>query len=416
MDLYEHQAKQLFAEYGIPVPLGELAASLEEGRRAGGRLGRPLAVKAQVLRGGRGKAGGVRVVREDGELEQALATILGMTIKGQRVERVLLERGVAVAREFYLAVILDRAVGRPLVLFSTRGGMDIEQVARDEPQALRRLHVDPLVGLQEYQVRDLALWARLVPDERRAFGDILRAAWRLYREKDATLVEINPLCQEASGSFTALDAKVSLDGNALFRHAELERLPGFTAAQGMEDARELRAREAGVAYVGLDGDIGVLGNGAGMVMSVLDQVAAAGGRPADFLDVGGGARQEQIAAALAVVLSDPRVRVLLVTIFGGITRCDEVARGLLAALEAPVAGASADRLPAVVLLSGTNAEEGRLLLEAVGREGLHPASSVAEAVAKAVELRQRHDGSDGGASGEAAPGTSSGAGRVGEDA
>lgn len=385
MDLYEHQGKELFAELGIPVLPSELVRSKEEARRAAGRLGRPLAVKAQVLRGGRGKAGGVRIVRDGDELEPALDAILGMTIGGQRVESLLLEQGVAVVRELYLAVTLDRGARRPLILFSTRGGMDIEQVAREAPDELRRLHVDPLVGLQDFQVRDLALWAGFSADERLMFAEIVRAVWRLFHDKDATLVEINPLCQEESGRFTALDAKVTIDNNALFRHPELERLPGFSPLQDIDDPRELRAREAGVAYVGLDGDIGILGNGAGMVMSVLDQVAAAGGRPANFLDVGGGAREAQIAAALDVVLSDARVRVLLVTIFGGITRCDEVARGLLAALEQKEE-ASSPGLPVVVRLTGTNANEGRALLEAAGQEDLYPMATLSEAVARAVEL------------------------------
>jgi succinyl-CoA synthetase beta subunit len=386
MDLYEHQGKQLFAEFGIPVLPSELVSSVAEGRRAAGRLGRPLAVKAQVLRGGRGKAGGVRMVRDGEELEPALEAILRMTIRGQRVESALLEQGVAVACEFYLALALDRAAKQPLLLFSTRGGIDIEQVAREEPEALRRVHLDPLTGLQEFQVRDLCFWAGFSPDERRAFAELARAAWELYRAKDATLLEINPLCREQSGRFVALDAKVSLDNNALFRHPELERLPGFSFLQGIDDPRELRARKAGVAYVGLSGDIGILSNGAGMVMSVLDQVVAGGGRPADFLDLGGGARVPQIAAALDLILSDARVRVILVTIFGGITRCDEVARGLLSALERHGA-----QVPLVVRLVGTNAEEGRALLGAAGRADLHPMATLTEAIAKAVAVAHERE-------------------------
>jgi succinyl-CoA synthetase beta subunit len=421
MDLYEHQGKQLFAPAGIPVPSGELVRGVEEGRRAACRLGRPLAVKAQVLRGGRGKAGGVRIVRDGDQLEQALDAVLGMTIGGRRVESVLLEQGVAVAHEFYLAVTLDRAARRPLVLFSTRGGVDIEQVAGEKPEDLRRLHIDPLVGLQEFQIRDLALWAGFSANERRAFAGVLYAVWRLYRDKDATLVEINPLCRVEEGAtgiggaaaepFLALDAKVTIDNNALFRHPELERLPGFTPLQGIDDPRELRAREAGIAYVGLEGDIGILGNGAGMVMSVLDQVAAAGGKPADFLDVGGGAREAQIAAALDVVLSDSRVRALLVTIFGGITRCDEVVRGLLAALERSARESPSRSLPVVVRLTGTNADEGRALLEAAGRRDLHPAATLDEAVAMVVELAIEHaPGRDSGPEPGPSPGDSPRAG------
>ncbi|HJW74479.1 MAG TPA: ATP-grasp domain-containing protein [Thermoleophilia bacterium] len=355
--------------------------------------------------------------RRDGdELEQAVEAILGMTIGGRRVESVLLEQGIAVAREFYLAVTLDRSARQPVLLFSTLGGVDIEQVAREEPAALRRLHIDPLIGLQEFQLRDLGYWAGFSADERSAFAEIVRAVWRLYQEKDATLVEVNPLCRQAPGGavggtggttsaggavggtgdaeaghaparlFIALDAKVTIDDNALFRHQELRSLRGFSPQQVVDDPRELRARKAGVAYVGLDGDIGILGNGAGMVMSVLDQVATAGGRPANFLDVGGGARQDVIAAALEVILSDPNVRVLLVAIFGGITRCDEVARGLLAAVQTRERGGSSAPLPVVVRLTGTRADEGSAILVAAGRQDVCAMGTLNDAVAKAVEL------------------------------
>jgi len=402
VDLLEHRGKSLFAGAGLPILSARLAFSPEEAQSAAGELGLPVVVKAQVQTGGRGKAGGIRVCATGGEVAAATADVLAMTIRGQRVESVLLEQGVAIAREFYLALALDRAAKKPVLLFSTRGGVDIEQVAREEPEALRRLHVDPLTGLQEFQLRDLAFWAGFSADERRAFADIARAAWLLYHDKDATLVEINPLCQEESGRFTPLDAKITIDNNALFRHPELERLTGFSPLQGIDDARERRARMAGVAYVGLDGDIGILSNGAGMVMSVLDQVVAGGGRPADFLDLGGGARLPQIAAALDLILSDADVRVVLVTIFGGITRCDEVARGLLAAL----AGNGAS-VPVVVRLVGTNAEEGRALLEGAGRADLHPMPTLTKAIAKAVELAHETGGAGPGqpAGGDAAPGS-----------
>jgi len=397
VDLFEYQGKQLFALGGIPVTHSQLAKSPEAAVEAAAAIGYPLAVKAQVLTGGRGRAGGVKLVRDDRELLGAARAIIGMTIKGRRVDAVLLEKAVPIAHEYYLALTLDRSAKRPLLMFSTKGGMDIEQVARQDPDALRKLHIDPLLGLQEYQIRELALWAGFAADEQRAFAAVLRAAWRLYLDKDATLLEINPLVRVAGAPppapeggrrrrasdwpegvpvlFVALDAKLTIDNNALFRHPEFKRL------QGVDDIRERRAREAGFAYVSLDGDIGVLGNGAGLVMSLLDLIAAEGGKAANFLDVGGGAREAQIAAALDIILSDDRVEVLLVTIFGGITRCDEVARGLLIALEH-----SGTRLPVVARLTGTNAEEGQKILAQAQVPNLHVADSIVAAVRQAVDI------------------------------
>jgi succinyl-CoA synthetase beta subunit len=401
MDLFEYQGKQLFAVGGIPVTRSQLAKTAEAAIEAGAEVGFPLAVKAQVLTGGRGRAGGVKLAHDERELLGAVRSIIGMTIKGKRVDAVLLEKAIPIAREYYLAITLDRPAKRPLLMFSTQGGIDIEQVARKDPAALRRVHIDPLLGLQDYQIRDLAIWVGLTGDEQRAFAAVLHALWRLYLDKDATLIEINPLVRiegnpaalsAAQGErrrrgratdwpddvpvlFVALDAKVTIDNNALFRHPEFKRM------QGVDDIRERRAREAGFAYVALDGDIGVLGNGAGLVMSILDLIHDAGGKAANFLDVGGGAREAQIAAALDIVLSDGRVEVLLVTIFGGITRCDEVARGLLVALEH-----SGTRLPVVARLTGTNAKEGQRILADAEVSNLHAAGSIAEAVKKAVAV------------------------------
>ena len=373
MDLFEYQGKQLFAAAGIPVLPSRVADSVEEAERLAPQLGFPLAVKAQVLAGGRGKAGGVRVVSDAAALRQAAAAILSLTIKDKPVRALLLEQGARVVRELYLAVTLDRGAKRPLLIFSTRGGMDIEAVAAQEPGALLRRHIDPLAGLGVDQVAAALAAARLGEETLDAqLADLLARLWALYRDRDATLLEVNPLAVVAGQDgqrLVALDAKVTIDDNALYRQSEL------AALRPDEDERERRAREAGVTYLTLDGDIGVLGNGAGLVMSTLDLIGAAGGRAADFCDVGGGARAERIAAALDVITSDARLRALLINIFGGITRGDEVARGVLAWRERATA-----RLPLVVRLDGSNAREGRRILAAAALEGMSATQDALEAV------------------------------------
>jgi len=379
MDLYEYQGKRLFAEAGIPVARSRLATSIAEAREVAREIGLPLVVKAQVLSGGRGKAGGVRMAADEMQLVAAARDILEMAIQGRRVAALLVEEAVAIERELYLAVTLDRHRRCPLLLFSTRGGMDIEEVAREEPQALLSAPIDPLTGVRDDQVERVvdAATAGVEGGDARALGEslteVVRRVWELYRSKDATLVEINPLVVCASGQVLALDAKVSLDDNALYRHSGMEEW------RGVEDERERRAAEAGVKYVSLDGDVGVLGNGAGLVMSTLDLIAGAGGRPANFCDVGGGARAQQVVAALAVVLSDTRVRAVLVNIFGGLTRGDEVARGLLDGLAA--AGAT---LPVVVRLDGNQAEQGRALIAAAELANVAAAADVDDAVERVV--------------------------------
>ncbi len=397
MDLYEYQGKRLFAGAGLPVPEGARVTSAHAGRRMAGQLGVPVVAKAQALTGGRGKAGGVQRCETTPEVFDAVGRIMALRIKDKPVESVLLERAVAIAHEYYLAFTLDRHERAPVLLFSTRGGVDIETVARETPEALLRLPVDPLLGLVDYQVRDVTAAAAAAPstqmpadaptdarppslwtrDTSRAFAGVLRGLWRLYRDLDATLVEVNPLVVTSEGAVVCLDSKVTIDDNALYRHDDLAALrdPG--------DEREARAREAGLSYVSLDGDLGVIGNGAGLVMSTLDLVAAAGGRAANFCDVGGGARAEAVGAAVDVILSDPGVRALLVSIFGGITRGEEVARGLLAALERRDGGRE---VPVVVRLDGNGADEGRRLLSAAGRPGVRVAAGVDEAVAQAVAL------------------------------
>jgi succinyl-CoA synthetase beta subunit len=374
MDLFEYEGKQLFAAAGIPVPRSWLIhARGPDPSEIVDTLGFPLAVKTQVLTGGRGKAGGVRLVRSRDELARAVADLGAMTINGHRAVGVLLEEAVEIAAEYYLAITIDRGRRRPLLLFSTRGGTDIETLATSEPQAIWRQHIDPLEGLQEEQLRDLAVWAGLVDARRQGFVDLVRAVWQLFCAGDCTLVELNPLVLTRADGFLALDSKVTVDGNALFRHPELA---GF---EGEDDERARRAHDAGLTYVALDGDVGVIGNGAGLVMSALDLVAVAGGRPADFLDVGGGAPAARIAAALELVLADAAVRAVLVTIFGGITRCDEVARGLVEALRA-----TGTTLPVVVRLDGNRADEGRAVLGAAGLGNVRAAATTWQAVQLAV--------------------------------
>jgi succinyl-CoA synthetase beta subunit len=375
VDLFEHQGKTLFASAGIPVLRSSLVFSAAEAEQAAAELGYPLAVKAQVLTGGRGKAGGVRVVSRPAELGDTVSAILALTIKGKPVRGVLLEQGVSVLRESYLAITLDRHAKAPTLIFSMRGGVDVEQVAEEDPAALLRMQLDAGSARCDAQ-RDELVAAAALGDARLddQLGDLVDRLWSLYRESDASLVEVNPLAVvDDPVRLVALDAKVTIDDNALYRQ------PDLAAQRPDEDARERAAREAGVTYLTLDGDVGVLGNGAGLVMSTLDMIGAAGGAAADFCDVGGGARAERIAAALDIITSDDRVRALLVNIFGGITRGDEVARGVLAWLETTEV-----HLPLVVRLDGNKAAEGLRLFAAAGIDGLSVTLSAQEAVESVV--------------------------------
>ena len=380
MDLLEHQGKHLFSQAGLPVLPSRLAVSAADAAAAAVDLGLPVVVKAQVKTGGRGKAGGIRVCRSADEVAAAAADILAMTIRDKRVEALLIEQAVDIARELYLAVSSSRAERGPLLIFCREGGVDIEAVARRDSTALVRAAVDPLLGLCDYQVRDVVAAARIEADAqapdgtpvRQALAAAVRGVWRLYHERDATLVEVNPLVITTRGEVVCLDSKVTIDDNALYRQADITR-------EEPSDEREAKARKAGLAFVGLDGDIGVLGNGAGLVMSTIDQIAAAGGRAADFCDIGGGARAEVVAAALDAILSAGDVAAVLVSIFGGITRCDEVARGLV-----EVFGGAPIDVPVVVRLDGNAAEAGRDVLDAAGLPGLTVAASAAEAVSLVV--------------------------------
>jgi succinyl-CoA synthetase beta subunit len=380
MDLFEYQAKDLFRGAGIPIMRSELAGNVGDAEQIAGDLGFPLVIKAQVHAGGRGKAGGVRIVRNLDELREGATAIFDLTIKGKPVDALLLEAAAQVLHEFYVAITLDRQAKTPLLIFSRTGGVDIEQLAADHPEALLRVAVDPLAGVGSAQLKPLLEMAKLDDPRLDAqLADLLARLWGLYRDRDATLVEVNPLALisgEDGNRLVALDAKMSVDENALYRQ------PMLDALRTGEDERERSAERAGVTYLSLEGDIGVAGNGAGLVMSTLDLIGAAGGAAANFCDVGGGARAERIAAALDIVASDSRVRVLLLNIFGGITRGDEAARGVL--MWRAAAPGRAGTMPLVVRLDGTAAEEGRDILRAAEIPGLQTTESAAEAVELAV--------------------------------
>ena len=374
MRLIEAQAKAVFREAGLKVPEGEVVSRPEQAREVARRLG-PVAVKAQIPLGGRGKAGGIRIARTPEEAEQAASALLGSRVRDVVVERLLVEQAVDIQAEFYLSFSLDRSRGQLVGIFSTAGGVDIEEVAETTPERIAKEWVDPCLGLCPFQARRLLQRGGAPPESRRELERFVRTLYELAVSKDAQLVEINPLALTRSGELVALDGKVEVDDNALFRHPELAALRSEQADHPLEQ----RARQEGLAYVKLSGTVGIIGNGAGLVMATLDMVQREGGRPANFLDIGGGARAEVVERALRVVLEDPDVRAVLINIFGGITRGDEVARGVLQALAA-LGGA---RVPVVVRLAGTRAEEGLQLLSG---SGLHSAATFQEAARLAVQL------------------------------
>jgi succinyl-CoA synthetase beta subunit len=377
MDLLEYQGKQLFARHGLRVSSGKPVETVEEAVAAAEEVGYPVVVKAQVLIGGRGKAGGVKLAAEEAELREHAGNILGMDIKGHVVRTLWIEHASEIAAEYYASVLLDRSAKKPLVMFSVEGGVDIEEVAEKTPEKLIRRHVDPLVGLGREQALAIARDGGAEEDVVEGVADALMALYEVWIEEDATLAEINPLIVTPEREVRALDAKVSLDGNALFRHPENA---GLSDVEN-QDPIERRAREQGVQYVALDGDIGILGNGAGLVMSTLDVVARAGGAPANFLDAGGGSDAEKIKQAVELILENEAVKAVLFNIFGGITRCDEVARGLIAAFED-----IRPSVPFVVRLDGTNDAEGRRLLEEAQLPNVHAAKTMNEAAEMVVRL------------------------------
>ena len=377
MDLLEYQGKQLFARHDIPVPNGRPATTLDEALDAADAIGYPCVVKAQVQIGGRGKLGGIKVANNRDEAREHANNILGMDIRGLTVHELWIEEASDIETEWYCSIVFDRAAKAPLVMLSTKGGMDIEAVAEEDPDAIATLHVDPLVGFQDFHGRRLAFDAGIPGDLIRPTGAMLAKLYAAFVAEDAMLVEVNPLIVTPDRNLRALDAKVTLDDNALFRHPENATLRNPSA----EDPQEQMAKERGLTYVKLDGDIGILGNGAGLVMSTLDVVAQAGGHPANFLDAGGGSKADAIVAAVEVILSNEKVKAVLFNIFGGITRCDEVAKGLIEAFEQVQ-----PQVPFVVRLDGTNDEEGRRLLAEADLPNVHTESTMLGAAEKVVEL------------------------------
>jgi succinyl-CoA synthetase beta subunit len=384
VDLYEYQARDLFEKYEVPVLPGIVATTPEEVRAAAEKLGGVVVVKAQVKVGGRGKAGGVKVVKTPDEAEEAAKAILGLDIKGHIVRTVMVAAGARIAQEFYFSVLLDRANRSYLSLTSVEGGMEIEQLAVEKPEALARVEVDPIVGIDLAKAKEIAVAANFPEDLVDKVADVFVRLYAVYAGEDATLVEVNPLVLTEDGDVIALDGKVSLDENAAFRHPEHEDLKDTAA----EDPLELKAKENDLNYVKLDGEVGIIGNGAGLVMSTLDVVAYAGEahggvKPANFLDIGGGASAEVMAAGLDVILGDEQVKSVFVNVFGGITACDAVANGIVKALE--IIGDGATK-PLVVRLDGNNVEEGRRIL----RDANHPlvtlAATMDEGADKAAEL------------------------------
>jgi succinyl-CoA synthetase beta subunit len=378
VDLYEYQGKELFHRFGIPVSDGRLATTPEEARAAAEELGGQVVVKAQVLTGGRGKAGGIKLADGPDEAAQNAEKILGRDIRGHVVRKLWVEKASEIAKEYYLSITFDRGEKKALFMLTKEGGIDIEEVAAERPDALARLHVDPLEGFQPYQARRLIYGAGINdPDEQKQIKTFVGRLYEAFVACDAMLCEVNPLIVTPDREVKALDSKFTVDDNALYRHPDIAEMRDLEAYPPEERA----AREKDVTYVKLDGDVGILGNGAGLVMSTLDVIALAGGRPANFCDLGGGGDAEGVVDALEIISADPQVKSILFNIFGGITRCDEVARGILQALER----ISIDD-PIVVRLDGTNADEGRRLLADAESGNLHVEPTMLDAARRAVEL------------------------------
>lgn len=382
MDLLEYQGKQLFAKHGIAVPSGEVAATVDDAVAAAEKIGYPCAIKAQVLIGGRGKAGGIKIAKDAEEAREYAAAIIGMDIIGPhgegpfRVDQVWVEGGSDIAAEYYASVILDRGEKKLLAMVSAKGGMDIEAVAAEDPAALVKRHIDPTREFDAGAAREIVADSGLAEDALDDAAAVLVQLVEVAREEDATLIEVNPLIVTADRQVVALDSKVTIDGNALFRHEDLAAV-----ADTVEDPQEQMAKEKGLTYVKLDGNVGILANGAGLCMSTLDVVAQAGGAPANFLDAGGGSKAEAIVNALEVIKSDAKVSAILFNIFGGITRCDEIANGIVTASQQIDLG-----MPLVVRLDGTNSEEGLKILAEADLPNLHQEKTMLDAARRVVEL------------------------------
>ncbi len=372
MKLHEYQSKQIFSKYGVPIPKGRVASTAADARQIAEELGGRVVIKSQVLVGGRGKAGGIKLAKTPQEAEEIATQILSMEIKGLPVRKVLVDEAAAIGKEIYLGITNDRAARRPVMMASAAGGVEIEEVARLTPEKIIKVHIDPLLGLKDYQARNIAIGIDLPREHWKLFGQIAMGLWRAYVDCDATLAEINPLVITGDNRLVALDGKMVLDDNASFRHADLNEMRDLDA----EAPSEIEARKYGLSFIKLDGTIGCMVNGAGLAMTTMDIIKLFGGEPANFLDVGGGAGADKVAAAMRIILSDPNVDAVLFNIFGGITRCDEVARGVLAAMDEVK-----PKVPMVVRLVGTNAEEGRRILESAN---LITAETLADAARKAV--------------------------------
>ncbi|MCC6445420.1 MAG: ADP-forming succinate--CoA ligase subunit beta [Armatimonadetes bacterium] len=374
MKIHEYQAKQILARFGVPIPPGEVASTPEEAEEAARRLQKRVVVKAQVHVGGRGKAGGVKLARTPEEAGDAARRIIGMDIKGIAVRKVLVEEAADIAEEYYLGITLDRAVRRSVVMVSAVGGVDIEEVAAETPEKIARLHVDPAMGLADFQIRQVCYASGIRKTAVGPASKFLRALYEAYTATDASLFEINPLALTKDGQVIAADAKINIDDNALFRHPDFQEYQ----EESEEDPIEAEAHRRHIQYVRLGGTVGIIGNGAGLVMATLDEVKRAGGAPANFLDIGGGARAELVRNALEIVLMDREVKGVVFNVFGGITRCDEVAKGILEAT-----AAMKICVPLVVRLTGTNEREGRALLTGTN---LIPAETMQEAALHIVNL------------------------------
>lgn len=374
MKIHEYQAKEIFASFGIPVPKGKIAFSADEARNLAAEIGRPVMVKAQVHVGGRGKAGGIKYCANPDEAYSNAQNIIGMNIKGLVVRKVLVTEATDISHEAYVGIIVDRAAKKPVIMVSAEGGIDIEEVAATTPEKIHKLHVDPILGMKAYQARQLAYKIYSNPETAKQAAAIILKLYRCFMESDASLVEINPLVTTPSGDVVALDAKINLDDNGLYRHPDLEKLRDVAPHEEAEN----EAREAGLSFVGLSGNIGCVVNGAGLAMATMDLVKHYGGEPANFLDIGGSSNPDKVVTAMRIILRDPNVKAILFNIFGGITRCDDVANGIVKAVME-----FRPSVPIVVRLTGTNETEARQILAQAQLQG---AETMVEVVTKAIAL------------------------------
>jgi succinyl-CoA synthetase beta subunit len=382
MKIHEFQAKAILTEFGVPVPRGRVASTPAEAKAVADELGGTVVVKAQIHAGGRGKGGGVKLAKSSDEAERVAAQILGMMLRthqtgpeGQRVKRVLVEEGMDIRQELYLGIVIDRKVGLPVLMASSAGGMEIEEVARTRPEAIVKVHVDPATGIRGFHTRKLGFGLGLRGDQLKAAGDFLTRLYQAFERKDCSLAEINPVVVTGDGRLLALDAKMNFDDNALFRHPEIQALRDLDE----ESPLEVEASKFSLNYIKLDGTVGCMVNGAGLAMATMDIIKLAGGEPANFLDVGGGASAEQIENAFRILISDPRVKAVLINIFGGILRCDRLAEGVIKAVKN-----LGVRLPIVIRMEGTNVELGQQMLRESGLNFL-AAKGMKDAAVKAVE-------------------------------